>query len=257
MLNRPTRGWAGAVVMVLVTLVAGVYGGTANASEAENAGGRYLALGDSVAFGYSPLLEDPWIPERFVGYPEVIEKQSRLTTTNLACPGQTAQALISRTAVDNGCFDARQSARQAGFVLLHTDYRGTQLQAALEAVRSSTPPSLISIQGGGNEVVICAFDRHPQRCLDDFIPKVADSLSYAATQLRAAGYQDRLVLVGYHLVPGVEPQLRRLNRAIDTRGAPIGRRLRRCCPAVRPVRATAPRRPLHLGAPHRAAGRVL
>ena len=59
-------------------------------------GGRYIALGDSVAFGYSPLLEDPWIPERFVGYPELIAQQSHLTTTNLACPGQTAQALVSR-----------------------------------------------------------------------------------------------------------------------------------------------------------------
>lgn len=92
--------------MVLVAAVGCIAPGVAGASQPESVGGRYVALGDSVAFGYSPLLEDPWVPERFVGYPEVIAQQGRLTTTNLACPGQTAQALVSRSAVDNGCFEA-------------------------------------------------------------------------------------------------------------------------------------------------------
>jgi lysophospholipase L1-like esterase len=215
MFSRPMRVWAGAVVIALVTVIACVSGSAASASRADVVGGGYLALGDSIAFGYSPLLEDPWIPERFVGYPEIIQQQSGLTTTNLACPGQTAQALISRTAVDNGCFDFREFAHDAGLVVLHADYSGTQLEAALEAVQSDTPPSLISIQGGGNEFSMCMFESpDPEQCLDEALPQVTESLRQAATQLRAAGYRGRVVLVGYHLLPGLEPQMRGLNRAI-------------------------------------------
>ena len=150
--SRTTRAWIAAVAIGLVAVASSVSEGVAGASGADAPEGSYVALGDSVPFGYSPLLEDPWVPARFVGYPEIIARQTRLTTTNLACPGQTAQAIISRTAVDNGCFDARRAAHDAGFELLHTDYSGTQIKAALEAVRSSTPPALITIQAGGNEV---------------------------------------------------------------------------------------------------------
>ena len=220
--GRRSRAWAGAAAVGLA-VIGVVSGGVGQASRAEALQGRYVALGDSITFGYSPLLEDPWIPERFVGYPEVIAEQSGLTTTNLACPGQTAQALVSRTAVDNGCFDARRAARDAGFALLHTDYSGTQLKAALDAVRSDRSVSLISIQGGGNEISLCmAGTAKPDRCLADALPKVAGSLRQAVTQLRAAGYRGRVVLVGYHLVPGLEAPLRLLNRTIERAARVIG-----------------------------------
>jgi lysophospholipase L1-like esterase len=199
-----------------VTLVGFMSASAAGASHADGARGVYVALGDSLTFGYSPLLEDPWVPDRFVGYPELIEQRTGLTTTNFACPGQTAQALVSRTAVDNGCFDFRDFAREEGIGVLHADYDGTQLDAALAAVRSSAPPSLISIQGGGNDTTICAFDApDPEQCFADTLPKVTDTLREAVRQLQAAGYWGRIVLVGYHLVPGLEDELRAMNRAIE------------------------------------------
>src|SRR3954462_6644980 len=119
-----------ATVVMLVTVIGCFSGGVANASPSGTRGGRYIALGDSVAFGFSPELEDPWIAERFVGYPEVIGQQTGLTTTNLACPGQTAQAIVSLSAPDAGCFEMREFAHDAGFALLHTEYDGSQLDAA-------------------------------------------------------------------------------------------------------------------------------
>lgn len=215
--GRRVRACAGAAAIGLAAVVGVASGGVAHASGAEGAlQGRYVALGDSIAFGYSPLLEDPWIPDRFVGYPEIIADQKGVPTTNLACPGQTAQALVSRSAVDNGCFDARRAARGAGFALLHADYTGTQLRAALDIVRSDRRVSLISIQGGGNEISLCAGGAaKPDRCIADALPKVAGSLRQAVSALRGAGYQGRVVLVGYHLVPGLEAPLRRLNGAIE------------------------------------------
>src|SRR4051794_4429691 len=93
--SRAKRLWASVVVTGLVTVACWASAGTAGAARRHGGERQYIALGDSVAFGYSPLLEDPWLPERFVGYPELIDRQTDLTTTNLACPGQTAQALIS------------------------------------------------------------------------------------------------------------------------------------------------------------------
>jgi lysophospholipase L1-like esterase len=213
--SRSTRAWITAVAIGLVAVVGSVSEGVAGASGGPALEGGYVALGDSVPFGFSPLLEDPWVPARFVGYPELIARQTALTTTNLACPGQTAQAMVSRTAVDNGCFDARRAAQDAGFQLLHTDYSGTQLKAALEAVHSSAPPSLITIQAGGNELSLCLGGPAPGRCLDDALPRVTESLRLAAARLSAGEARVRVVLVGYHLVPGLEAQIIRLNRAIE------------------------------------------
>jgi lysophospholipase L1-like esterase len=203
--------------LLVVALVASGVGATsAQATEGHDRARGYIALGDSVAFGFSPLLSDPWIPDQFVGYPELIGDRTGWPVTNLGCPGQTAQALVSLTAVDNGCFEARAQASEAGFSLLHADYPGTQLAAALTAVRSATQPSLISIQGGGNEVVICELSGvpDPQRCMNDYMPRVAASLRRVVTQLRGAGYRGRIVLVSYYLVPGLEAPLRRLNETI-------------------------------------------
>jgi lysophospholipase L1-like esterase len=219
MTKSSMRVRVGIVVIGLVTVVGWGSGGAANASRTDVVEGRYLALGDSVPFGYSPLLEDPWIPQRFVGYPEIIEQQTGLTTTNVSCPGQTAQALVSRTALDNGCFDAHDWFHDAGLPFLHVEYSGTQLDAALAAVRSATPPSLISIQAGSNEMIKCLFDlpdfyADPDQCLNEEFPHVTESLRHVATQLRAAGYGGPIVIVGYHLYPGVELQMARLNRFI-------------------------------------------
>jgi lysophospholipase L1-like esterase len=218
MVRRLGRGWAGAIAAGLVVAVGCLSGGTASASTDDSDDAAYVALGDSITFGFSPLLEDPWIPERFVGYPEIIGERRDLTVTNLGCPGQTAQALLSRTAIDNGCFDAREFARRAGIPLLHVDYRGTQLAAALDAVRSAEPPTVISVQGGGNELTICIEASRPEPCLASALPKVTESLRQIVNRLRAAGYRGQLVLVGYHLVPGLESPIEQLNAAI-TRAA--------------------------------------
>jgi lysophospholipase L1-like esterase len=217
MIRRLVHGWVGPVVAGLVAAVV-FPGGVASANPSHGDDTTYLALGDSITFGYSPLLEDPWIPRRFVGYPEIIGQRRDIPVTNLGCPGQTAQALVSLTAVDNGCFDARKLARRAGIRLLHADYRGTQLDAALDAVRSAEPPTLISVQGGGNEVSICLEAARPESCVASALPKVTQSLREVVNRLRAAGYRGRLVLVGYHLVPGLEAPLEQLNAAI-TRAA--------------------------------------
>ena len=55
---------------------------------------EYLALGDSVAFGYSPLL-DHSNATNFIGYPTPVATALKETLTNAACPGETSSHFIS------------------------------------------------------------------------------------------------------------------------------------------------------------------
>src|SRR6185295_10266107 len=73
----------GAVVLGLAMVIGFVSPSGAGASHRDDRPGGYVALGDSVTFGYSPLLEDPWIPERFVGYAELIGQRTGMPVTNL------------------------------------------------------------------------------------------------------------------------------------------------------------------------------
>ena len=86
--------------------------------------GRLLALGDSIAFGYNPLL--PFDKDKaFVGYPEVLKPE--YSSKNSACPGETSASFYSTTAPDNGC-----RAYRAAYPL-HVNYGNT--------LRSSTTRS--------------------------------------------------------------------------------------------------------------------
>src|ERR671932_524928 len=65
---------------------------------------EYLALGDSVAFGYRVVpLQDYTQPTNFVGYPERLAQLLGLHLTNAACPGETTSSFISSSGPDNGC----------------------------------------------------------------------------------------------------------------------------------------------------------
>ena len=113
-------------------------------------GGEYLALGDSVPFGYNPLLPVGSDASRYVGYPELLARRLDLRLTNLSCPGQTASGFGSLSGTDNGCFPFRSLAA------LHTPYSRTQLDAALSFLRSHPRTRLVTIMIGANDLLLCA-----------------------------------------------------------------------------------------------------
>ncbi len=70
-------------------------------------GSGYLALGDSVTFGYEeggvtpkPNYHDA---STFIAYPEQIGKELHVKVTNAACPGETSASLVDNAAQSNGC----------------------------------------------------------------------------------------------------------------------------------------------------------
>ncbi|MGH3235351.1 MAG: hypothetical protein ACRDOH_19305, partial [Streptosporangiaceae bacterium] len=95
------------------------------------ADGTYLALGDSVAFGYVPpqAVQAPnyFDPRSFVGYPEDGARALHIRVSNASCPGETTASFLAPGAPGNGCENSPGSS--AGYRTeypLHVPYRGTQ-----------------------------------------------------------------------------------------------------------------------------------
>lgn len=67
-------------------------------------GRAYLALGDSVSFGFITQAGFEYgNPENFVGFPDYVGAELRLDTANASCPGETTASFLSATGADNGC----------------------------------------------------------------------------------------------------------------------------------------------------------
>ena len=101
------------------------------------ANGTYLALGDSVAFGYVPPDAVPAPNYRsansFVGYPEDVGQALRLGVWNASCPGETTESMLVAGAQSNGCENSPGS--PIGYRTqfpLHVQYQGTQMEYALK-----------------------------------------------------------------------------------------------------------------------------
>src|ERR1700674_4259060 len=96
---------AAVVVSALAGLVVGGPALPASAtSQGDHDASRYLALGDSVPFGYSPLLVQPGVnPDVFVGYPQLASKlfEPEMKLVNPSCPGEPSTSLITALPPDN------------------------------------------------------------------------------------------------------------------------------------------------------------
>ena len=127
---------------------------------AEKKSSSYMALGDSIAFGYDPaLLGSP--ASSFTGYPEVLIGYSRelnkfTTLANLACPGEASGSFLDATKPDYHCREYKAA------LGLHVPYQGTQMIEALFYLTTSNNVGLITINIGGNDLVLlqigCNFE---------------------------------------------------------------------------------------------------
>jgi lysophospholipase L1-like esterase len=122
----------------------------ASASELRDNEGSYLALGDSVAFGYSPLLVHAGLagdPTVFVGYPDIVARSLELNLVNASCPGETTGGFLSITnGADFVCLPYR-----ANFPL-HVGYSTSQLAFAIGYLRAHHNVRLVTIDIGANDV---------------------------------------------------------------------------------------------------------
>ena len=117
----------------------------------------YLALGDSIAFGYRPA---PWSqyrnPANFASYPEDLAAALKMNVVNAACPGETSASMINPRAPSNGCETNAQGAPgyRAQFPL-HVSYQGAQLSFAVRYLRQHPATRLVTIGIGANDLFRC------------------------------------------------------------------------------------------------------
>jgi lysophospholipase L1-like esterase len=164
----------------------------------------YLALGDSIAFGYRPA---PWADYRdqadFSGYPEDLAAALKLTVVNAACPGETSASMINPRAPSNGCqTNARGGPGYRAMFPLHVSYRGAQLSFAVSYLRQHPDTRLVTLGIGANDLFRCQELTADHCAGSDLGPTLAGVTSNLDTILGAlrhqARYQHTLVVVLYY-----------------------------------------------------------
>jgi lysophospholipase L1-like esterase len=216
------RGWAwlaGAVIAVAAVVAAVLLPSGAGANPARplhrsSHDTGYLALGDSVAFGYRPAQVTPTSAylnaANFGSYAEDVAGIDGLQLANASCPGETTDSMITPGAQSNGCENSINSSSgyRTNFPL-HVAYSGTQLAYAVGYLRSHPHIGLVTIDIGANDTFVCQ-QTTPDKCtgadLAAVFAKISANLSTIYRALRHdAHYRGRLVLLSYYALDYTDP----------------------------------------------------
>lgn len=197
---------------------------TALPAQADQRPHQYLALGDSVAFGFNPLL-DRTDANNFVGYPEIVANLLRphRQLANASCPGEASGGFISFDGLDNVCRPYR------AFFPLHVTYSTPQLEYAVDYLRHNPRTDLVTIDIGANDLFVLQRDCGGNLgCVQDGLPALLADLKANLTVIYSAIHQTRyrgnLVAVTYYLTDYNDSVGVRVIGAINTAVAQVTRR---------------------------------
>jgi lysophospholipase L1-like esterase len=148
----------------------------------------YLALGDSIAYGFQPTKANATRASAFRGYVDVFAARLRklspqIEVVNYGCPGETSVT-----------FTRGRCPTLAEGVKLHDAYRGPQLKAAVSFLRAHPGQvSPITLTLWGAELApLSAKGKRAQAAIESFAPRFAAILR----QLRAAAPNADIVVTG-------------------------------------------------------------
>jgi lysophospholipase L1-like esterase len=203
------RTTAAAIVCCLATLLLAATSAAAAKPEPKvTPGSTYLALGDSVSFGYQ---EGDVVPKpdyskasNFLGWPEHTGRALRLKVVNASCPGETSASLIDPSAQAFGCENTAGNKNTAyrRFYPLHVKYSGSQLSFALSYLRKHRAKTrLVSLMVGANDLFLCQATTK-DGCASELqatYAKVAANVKKIIGGVRKkAGYRGQIVLMRYY-----------------------------------------------------------
>jgi len=126
---------------------------------------KYLALGDSIAFGYTPLAQNPGDLSNYHGYPDFVSQGTDLKVANASCFGESTGHFLNLVAPDTGC----QAWRAA--LPLFAEYSGTQMDYAVDYLQGNKKVQLVTIDIGANDlgVLLAACGGNPT-CFGQGLP---------------------------------------------------------------------------------------
>jgi lysophospholipase L1-like esterase len=169
-------------------------------------GSTYLALGDSVTFGYrEPDTTPP--PDyakasSFVGYPEDIGLAFGLNVVNAACPGETSGSFITVNAISNGCehTDTGGPGYRDAYPL-HATYSGSQLAFATGFLKANPDTRLVSLMIGANDGFVCEATTKDgcMKELPGLLNKVKRNVGIILSAIRhRVHYTGQIVILDYY-----------------------------------------------------------
>jgi lysophospholipase L1-like esterase len=208
------------------------------------AGSRYIALGDSVSFGFResnaiPVTKNDYTkPKTFVGFPEDVGRNLGLKVANLACPGETSGSLINPKAPSNGCENSPSPTGQVnkGYERsfpLHVKYadrrtRNGQLATAVKILRAHKNVRLVSLMIGANDAFLCQ-ETTADHCASEIgavLTKIGKNVTRTLKAIRGKGhYKGQIVIAQYYSlnysVPLDNAQSKLLNSAMQKAAKPF------------------------------------
>lgn len=203
--------------VIVVAVIAAIGAGTVSADPVTGsaANGTYLALGDSVAFGYVPPNAVPapnyLDAHSFIGYPEYLAQQLNERVSNASCPGETTASMLVAGAQSNGCENSLGSpVGYSTLYPLHVQYQGTQMDYALHYLAAHNHTRLITIDIGANDAFLCQ-ETTPDHCtsraeLLGVASEIAANLTTIFHDLRVvAGYSGPIVALTYYSLSYSDP----------------------------------------------------
>ena len=190
-------------------------------------GSGYLALGDSVSFGY---MEPTVVPApdysdgaSFVGYPQMLGSELGLKVANAACPGETSASLLNTGAQSNGCETNADGTTTGAYRVahpLHVKYSGSQMAYANTYLKRHPGVRLVTLMIGANDAFACETTTSDgcQSELPSVVTKITKNVHTILSTLRHKDhYNGQLVVVDYYSLnyasPVVNAQSQELNRA--------------------------------------------
>jgi lysophospholipase L1-like esterase len=190
-----TKSTAG--IALAVTVMSGITSVEAQSEKFNPPKQYYLALGDSIAYGFQRSKYDAGLPASAfdTGYVDRFAARLRLirpgsTVVNYACPGESTRSLI---AAPCGSLPLEQ---------FHDAYTGTQLDAAVAFLRAHPGDvSPITLRLWGNDVRLFVADcKGDLTCVQNgaftFLRDFSDRLAYILGALREAAPDAEIIVTG-------------------------------------------------------------
>jgi lysophospholipase L1-like esterase len=186
--------------------------------------GTYLALGDSVAFGYVPPNAVP-APDysharNFVSYANYVAADLGERVANASCPGETTASFLNPSAQSNGCENSVGSALgyRSAFPL-HVHYSGSQIAYAVKYLTDhSHRIHLVTIDIGANDAFVCEQLQNGCSTQSDLLglaKEISTNLASIYGQIRATGYTGPLVALSYYSLSYSDPVQVQLTESLD------------------------------------------
>ena len=236
-------------------------------------GSDYLALGDSLAYGYQAATfrsEFPNVDESTfdTGYVDDLSAWFRqlkrpIDTTNFGCPGETSDSLIRGgrgpltgfAYVPNPAFCGDQPAPGVGAIFskawLHKSYPGTQLDAALAFLRKHPHTNPITLDVGANDTLVfleqCGFGAVPNcvtpATIGALFANIAGNVGLIVGALEAAAPHAEIIVLGLYnayptALPGGDQLTKTLNAALQSVVTGLGARFADPLPLFNPASVT-------------------